>query len=170
MAGTALEEANPPLKHCGECGQILEAGPDSSGHPHQFCPACSWTWYDPPVPITLVLVVTDDGQVVYVRKNAFPPGRWSVVAGFIAKGERAEDAAIREVKEETGLDSEIVAFMGTHIYPARPDQIVITFKVRATGGVLQAGDDADEVEIGPPDPTRCRPGSTAHWLVSSLVG
>lgn len=159
----------PGVKHCGDCGHVLEASLDTSGHPHQFCPSCGWVWYDPPTPITLVLVVTADGQVVYVRKHIWPPGRWSVVAGFIPKGERAEDAALREVKEETGLDAEIVAFMGTHVYPARPDQIVITFKVRVTGGVLQAGDDVDAAEIGPPDPSRTRIGSTAHWLVSSLV-
>lgn len=157
------------MKHCGQCGHLLETGPDPSGHIRQFCPSCNWNWYDPPTPVTLVLVTTDDGRMVYTRKNSFPPGRWSVVSGFIPRGERAEDAAVREVKEETGLDSEIVAYLGTHVYEKRPDQLVVTFKVRVTGGVLQAGDDVDEVDLAPPDLDRVSPGSTSHWLVDYML-
>lgn len=157
------------MNYCGECGHRLQTGPDASGYQRQFCPECGWDWYDPPTPVTLVLVTTPDGQVVYTRKNSFPPGIWSVVSGFIPRGERAEAAALREVKEETGLDAELVAYLGTHVYEKRPDQLVITFHVRATGGVLQAGDDVDEVEVGPPDPNRCREGSTSRWLVQTLV-
>lgn len=157
------------MKHCGQCGAELHEGPDKSGHQRRSCPACNWAWYDPPTPVTLVLVTTTDGNVVYCRKNSFEPGRWSVVSGFIPKGERAEDAALREVKEETGLDTEIVRFMGTHVYGARPDQIVIAFHVRVIGGSPRAGDDVDHVELAPPDPGRLRPGSTSHWLVSQQL-
>lgn len=151
------------------CGCALAAGGDEHSHPRLHCPECGWSWYDPPVPVTLVLVTTDDGSVVYTRKRAFEPGRWSVVSGFIPRGERAEDAAVREVKEETGLDVEIIRFMGTHVYSGRPEQIVIAFHARVTGGTPSAQDDIDELEIAPPDLARLRPGSTSHWLVASLV-
>jgi NADH pyrophosphatase NudC (nudix superfamily) len=157
------------MKHCGECGYGLEEGPDHSGHPHRYCTSCGWTWYDPPVPITLVMVTMPNGDVVYCRKNSFPPGRWSVVSGFVPRGESAEVTAIREVKEETGLDAEIVAFMGTHVYDQRPDQIVIAFHARATGGEPCAGDDVDEIEVAPPDTSRLREGSTSEWLVQALI-
>jgi NADH pyrophosphatase NudC (nudix superfamily) len=157
------------LKHCGMCGCALATGPDESNYTRLYCPECGWNWYDPPVPVTLVLVTTDEGHVVYTRKKSFEPGRWSVVSGFIPRGERAEDAAVREVKEETGLEVEIVRFMGTHVYPGRPEQIVIAFHARVTGGIPCAQDDIDELEIAPPDPSRTRPGSTSHWLVSSLL-
>ena len=157
------------MKHCGECGTALREGADDSGHVRRYCPACNWSWYDPPTPVTLVLVTTDDGRVVYCRKNSFPPGRWSVVSGFIPRGERAEVTALREVKEETGLDAEIVRFMGTHVYDQRPDQIVIAFHARVTGGTPCAGDDVDEIDIAPPDPSRLREGSTSHWLVKHLL-
>lgn len=157
------------LKHCGMCGCALVADSDDHAHPRFRCPECAWSWYDPPVPVTLVLVTTDDGRVVYTRKRTFEPGRWSVVSGFIPRGERAEDAAVREVKEETGLDVEIVRFMGTHVYAGRPDQIVIAFHARITGGTPSPQDDIDELDIAPPDLTRLRPGSTSHWLVATLV-
>jgi NADH pyrophosphatase NudC (nudix superfamily) len=157
------------MKHCGDCGVAMSEGPDPSGHVRRYCPGCGWSWYDPPTPVTLVLVTTDAGEVVYCRKNSFPPGRWSVVSGFIPRGERAELTALREVKEETGLDAEIVRFMGTHVYDQRPDQIVIAFHVRVTGGTPCAGDDVDEIEIAPPDASRLREGSTSHWLVKALI-
>jgi 8-oxo-dGTP diphosphatase len=157
------------MKHCGECGTAMEDGPDTSGHVRRFCPSCAWSWYDPPTPVTLVLVTMPNGDVVYCRKNSFAPGRWSVVSGFIPRGERAEAAALREVKEETGLDAEIVRFMGTHVYEQRPDQIVIAFHARVIGGAPCAGDDVDEIGIAPPDPTRLRAGSTSQWLVQHLV-
>jgi NADH pyrophosphatase NudC (nudix superfamily) len=148
------------MKHCGRCGALLQ---EETGRLR--CPDCSWTWYNPPTPVTLVLVTTDDGRVVYTRKNSFESWRWTVVAGFIERGERAEDAAVREVKEETGLDSEIVKFMGTHVYERNPDQLVVTFHVRVTGGTPQAGDDVDQIDIAPPDPSRLRQGATSWWLV-----
>ncbi len=157
------------MTFCGACGTALEQRPDDTGHSHRRCPACQWTWYDPPVPVTLVLVTTADRQVVYCRKRSFAPGRWSVVSGFIPRGEPAEQTALREVKEETGLDAEIVRFMGTHVYEGRPDQLVVAFHVRVTGGVPVAGDDVDEVELAPPDLARLREGSTSHWLVQQLI-
>lgn len=157
------------MKHCGECGTGMRDGPDESGYPHRFCPDCGWRWYDPPTPVTLVLVTMPDGRVVYTRKNSFEPGRWSVVSGFIPRGERAEEAALREVKEETGLDAELVRFMGTHVYEGRPDQIVIAFHARAVAGEPRAGDDVDEVEVAPPELNRLRPGSTSYLLVASLL-
>lgn len=157
------------MKHCGACGTALTETVDSSEHPCLRCPACNWTWYDPPTPVTLVLVTLPDGRVVYTRKNTFPPGRWSVVSGFIPRGERAEDAAVREVKEETGLDVELVRYMGTHVYAGQPGQIVIAFHARVSGGTPVAGDDVDEVDVAPPELHRLREGSTSWWLVKSLL-
>src|SRR5262245_42013058 len=157
------------MKFCGNCGAETRFGPDEHGSERFHCTACGWAYYNPPTPVTLVLVTTTDGLVVYTRKRSFEPGRWSVVSGFIPKGERAEDAAVREVKEETGLDVEIVRFMGTHVFSGRPEQIVIAFHARVTGGTPIAQDDIDELEIAPPDLSRLRPGSTSHWLVASLL-
>ena len=84
------------MKHCGQCGQALVNRADESGHHHRSCPACGWRWYDPPTPVTLVLVTTEDGNVVYCRKRRFAPGRWSVVSGFIPRGESAERTTLRE--------------------------------------------------------------------------
>jgi NADH pyrophosphatase NudC (nudix superfamily) len=157
------------MKFCGNCGTPTEFGPDPQGAHRHHCAACGWAWYNPPTPVTLVLVTTADGQVVYTRKKSFEPGRWSVVSGFIPRGERAEDAAVREVLEETGLHVELVRYMGTHVYERQPDQIVIAFHARVISGTPLAQDDIDELEIAPPDTSRLRQGSTSWWLVKSLI-
>lgn len=157
------------MKYCGECGTPTTDGPDEFGAQRHRCPSCGWAWYNPPTPVTLVLVTTDDGKVVYTRKKHFEPGRWSVVSGFIPRGERAEDAAVREVREETGLDVEIVRYMGTHVYERLPEQIVIAFHCRVIGGEPRAMDDIDELEIAAPDPGRTRNGSTSWWLVKTFM-
>ena len=157
------------MKFCGECGTATNFAPDEHRSNHHYCPACGWRWYSPPTPVTLVLVTTDDGNVVYTRKKHFEPGRWSVVSGFIPRGERAEDAAVREVQEETGLDVEIVKFMGTHVYGRQPEQIVIAFHCRVLGGTPAPDDDIDELDIAPPDPSRMREGSTSWWLVRTYM-
>jgi NADH pyrophosphatase NudC (nudix superfamily) len=157
------------VKYCGECGTATAFGRDEHECDRYYCPACGWTWYSPPTPVTLVLVTTDDGNVVYARKKTFEPGRWSVVSGFIPRGERAEDTAVREVLEETGLEVEIVRFMGTHFYERQPDQIVIAFHARVLSGTPRPMDDIDEVDVAPPDPSRLRSGSTSWWLVKTFA-
>lgn len=151
------------MKHCGHCGSALEVVTGSLAW--KRCPDCGWSWHDSPVPVVLVLLTTDDGRVVYTRKDSYEPWRWTVVAGFIEKGERAEEAALREVKEETNLDAEMVKFMGTHFFPGRSDQLVIAFHARVVGGTARAGDDVDQIDIAAPDPSRLREGATSQWLV-----
>ena len=62
-----------------------------------------------------------------------------MVAGFVEKGRRAEDAALREVKEETNLESESVPFMSTH-FSGRRDQLMIASHVASAGARPRAGD------------------------------
>jgi NADH pyrophosphatase NudC (nudix superfamily) len=155
----------PEPRFCLHCGATLEQRL-VDGESRAACTACSFVHFDNPVAVAGV-IVRRGTKVLLVRQ---PRGeQFALVAGFLEAFESAEDAAVREVKEETGLDVEIVRFMGTHAYGSRPDQIVIAFHVRVLSGELCAQDDIDEAEFGPPDPSRMRPGSTSHWLVSQLV-
>lgn len=165
MTGAPLET----YRYCTQCGHTLTACEDESGEEHLRCDRCGWVWYDPPVPVVLVVVMRDDGQIVYTRKKGWEPNRWSVVSGFIPKGERAESTALREVKEETCLDAELMRYLISDVYDARPDQLAIAFLARVTGGTLQAADDVAEAEFGPLDPKRVRPGSTDQMVINMLM-
>lgn len=88
-------------------------------------------------------VVRDaDGRVLLVRR-ANEPGRglWSIPGGRVEPGESAREAAVREVREETGLDVEVGDLLLTLVIGP---YLVDDYAATVTGGTLRAGDDATE--------------------------
>ncbi len=96
-----------------------------------------------PLPTADAIIEMPDGAIVLIeRKN--PPHGWALPGGFIDYGESAENAAVREAKEETGLDVRLVEQFHTYSAPDRDPRhhtITIVFIARAEG-TPQGGDDA----------------------------
>lgn len=93
-------------------------------------------------------VVQDaDGRLLVVRRGRPPAkGRWSLPGGRVEAGERAADAAVREVQEETGLDVEVVSFLGfSEVIAADHHIVILDFLAAMQGGEARPGDDADAV-------------------------
>ena len=102
----------------------------------------------------VVLVPGAENGVVLVERK-YPPLGWALPGGFIDYGEPAEAAAVREAKEETGLDVILTGLLGVYSDPARdPRQhtlsVVYTAVARNPGG-LRAGDDAAKARVFPLD-------------------
>jgi 8-oxo-dGTP diphosphatase len=130
-----------------------------AGRVRQVCPACGFIMYRNPVPGAGVLLEmeTSPGEasgVVLIRRGQ-PPfvGWWALPSGYIEADESVEQAAIRECKEETGVDVELLELFGVYSFPEGPVQsgIVIFYRARPVGGELRAGDDAQDVGIFSPD-------------------
>lgn len=77
-------------------------------------------------------------------ERAFPPYGWAVPGGFVDVGETVENAAIREAKEETGLDVTLTALLGIYSNPNRDPRghTVTACYVAEAHGLPQAADDA----------------------------
>lgn len=100
-----------------------------------------------PIPTVDIIIETSDGIVLIKRKN--PPHGWAIPGGFIDYGESAEDAAMREAKEETGLNIEYLRQFHTYSAPDRDSRfhtISVVFIGRARGEP-KASDDAARIGI-----------------------
>jgi ADP-ribose pyrophosphatase YjhB (NUDIX family) len=108
-------------------------------------------------------IILDGDQVLLVRRGEAPSqGRWSIPGGLIHLGERIEDAVVREVQEECGLQIQLLALCGVidRVVPGEPSTtaegpsvryhyIIIDYVAVPTGGTLQAGTDAAEARWVP---------------------
>lgn len=110
-------------------------------------------------PIAAVGIVCLRGEDVLLIRRGKPPleDSWSLPGGRIEWGERAADAALRELREETGCSAEIVGLIdvvdgllsrrGAGDEPPWGHYVLIDYAARWTGGVPKAGDDAREARF-----------------------
>ncbi|MGB9616670.1 MAG: NUDIX domain-containing protein [Desulfomonilaceae bacterium] len=114
-----------------------------------ICPQCGAEvrTYRNPIPTADVIIVHKDGVVLIKRKN--PPYGWALPGGFIDYGETAEQAAVREAQEETGLRVSDLKLFGVYSAPDRdPRQHTITIVFSAhTDESPHGGDDAAEARV-----------------------
>lgn len=100
---------------------------------------------------TVDIVIEVDGGVVFVERKNEPHG-WALPGGFVDYGERLEDAARREAREETGLEVELLALLGVYSDPSRdPRQHnVSAVYVGRARGEPRGGDDAADARVFDP--------------------
>ncbi len=113
------------------------------------CPRCGYPVkvYKNPIPTVDIIIVIDDKVLLIRRKNE--PLGWAIPGGFVDFGESVEDAAVREAKEETDLDVELIKLVGVYSSPDRDPRthtISTVFYAKADG-VPKAGDDAIDVGL-----------------------
>ncbi len=136
-------------KFCASCGSLLEPRP-ASGRIRPVCSECGRVvFYDPKV--VAVTIVEREGKALMVRRASAPGyGLWSVPGGYVDRGEVVEQAAAREVQEETGLLVRIERLVGLFSVAGNP-VIVAAFVGVEIGGRLQAGPEALAADFFDPD-------------------
>ena len=94
-----------------------------------------------------IIIERDEGVLLIKRKN--PPEGWALPGGFVDYGESLEAAAVREAKEETGLDVKLMRQFHSYSEPSRDPRrhTITTVFIGTAGGRAVAGDDASEVGI-----------------------
>jgi ADP-ribose pyrophosphatase YjhB (NUDIX family) len=118
-----------------------------------LCPRCGAPVkiYRNPIP-TVDIIIRHQGGIVLIERRNEPLG-WALPGGFVDYGESLEAAALREAREETGLELAGLRQSGAYSDPARdPRQHNISVVFTADGhGRLRAGDDAAAARVFPLD-------------------
>ncbi|MBF0530372.1 MAG: NUDIX hydrolase [Deltaproteobacteria bacterium] len=117
------------------------------------CPHCGQivSLYRNPIPTVDVIIETEaDGRrgIVLIERKNIPLG-WAIPGGYLDYGETAETAAVREAREETGLEVELTGLLGVYSAPDRDPRhhTITTVFMAEAKGQPQGHDDAARAEI-----------------------
>jgi NAD+ diphosphatase len=125
----ALANWHDTHTHCPQCG--TPTVPHPAGH-LTTCPNDGTEHFPRLDPAVIMLVIDPDDRLLLARNAGWPPGRMSVLAGFVEAGESCEHAVAREVFEESGIVVEQVEYLGSQPWPM-PRSLMLGFRAVAAG-------------------------------------
>jgi NAD+ diphosphatase len=170
LAGRALQIVDWDRNHrfCGRCGAATGR---KAGERARECPSCGLTAY-PRISPAVIVAVTRGDRILLARAGRFPPGQFSVLAGFADPGETLEECACREVREEVGVEIANLRYFASQPWPF-PDSLMLAFTAEHASGeividgkeILEAGwFTADSLPRLPPRVSVAR--RLIEWFVS----
>ena len=138
-------------RFCAQCG-----GPvgfrEKEGRLREVCERCGAVFYRNPLPAAASVVVNEQREVLLVKRKRDPEkGAWCLPIGFAELGETIEEAAVRELREEAGVEGHARGLLDVDSYASDyyGDLLIVTFEIEKTGGRERAGDDAEAVAYFP---------------------
>ncbi|MGH2896800.1 MAG: NAD(+) diphosphatase, partial [Solirubrobacteraceae bacterium] len=143
LAAYAMAMLNWHRRHrfCANCGNATDI---AEGGYTRHCPRCGADHFPRTDPVVIMTVEHDD-RMLMGRRAGWPPGRLSVLAGFVSPGESAEEAVTREVQEESGIIARAPVFVASQPWPF-PASLMLGFHAMSDGGEPRVSDgELDEV-------------------------
>ena len=137
------------IKYCSSCATEMILKPFENIN-RFFCINCDRMEFIAPKVVTGVLF-TIKSKVLLIQRNLEPQrGKWTFPAGFVDRGEKVEDAAIREVFEETGYIVELDKLIG--VYSQKNDPIIlIVYGGHVVGGEITDNSEVQSIQTFPID-------------------
>jgi ADP-ribose pyrophosphatase YjhB (NUDIX family) len=135
-------------RHCPVCGGELESRLLKTGDPERLvCTSCGYVFYlDPKVAVGTVIRTADE-KIVLVKRAIEPGyGLWVFPGGYVDRGEEVRAAALREAREECGLEVRLDGLINIYSYPGRPI-IIIVYAATALDGELCADEECLEARL-----------------------
>lgn len=144
-----------PLKprFCSQCGGEL-AYRTVDEKTREVCPACETVFYRNPLPAAASLVLNEKREVLCLKRGQkLHKGKWALPIGFVEMDESVADAALRELREEAGIEGRILQML--HVDSQKLDYygdvLIATFETEKIGGVETPGKDSEAVAYFPLD-------------------
>lgn len=140
------------MDYCPKCrSQLIQSEVDGRQRLKCSSETCGYIFWDNPTPVVAGIVELD-GQVILVRQKGWPEKWLGLVTGFIERGETPEQAILRELKEELGLEGEILSFVGYYTF-FELNQLILAFHVHAWGDI-RLGEELEAYKRIPPEKLR----------------
>ena len=141
-----MQEKNLYCLRCGTSQEVVKV----HGIDRPVCPSCGYVHYfDPKLATTMLLM--SHMKVLMVRRNTEPGmGLWSFPGGYVDRGENVEQAAAREVREETGLEVEVTELIGLYSSENSPIVLAAYAGVILKGNPFIASDEISDVRFFDP--------------------
>jgi len=139
------------FRYCPKCGGSLQLKVLKDREPERLvCFACGFIFYlDPKLAACTICMV--DGGVVLLKRAIEPAlGKWVFPGGFVDRGERVPDAAVRETFEEAGLRVGLTGVLDVYSFPDY-EVAVVVYAAEVVGGSLAARDESLEARVFPPE-------------------
>lgn len=135
---------------CPKCGGKLSRRLVKAAEPERLvCDSCRFIFFlDPKVAVGTIVAL--DGRLVLLKRGIEPAyGKWVFPGGFVDRGERVEEAAIRETLEESHLEVRLTGLLNIYSYPNHP-VIIIVYTATVVQGAPSAGDETLEAHLFDP--------------------
>lgn len=162
-----LVEWDRTHQYCGACGTATEPAGNERA---RSCPACGLSQF-PRLSPAIIVSVERGEEILLGRSRHFPPGIYSVLAGFVEPGESVEDAVRREVEEESGIAVADIRYFGSQPWPY-PHSLMLGFQSAFAGGEIRLDDELEDAAFFRFDEMpRLFPGqvSIAQWLIHDFL-
>ncbi len=132
MRAVQVLEWDRTHRFCGACGDATDHIPNERA---RRCTRCNLSTY-PRISPAMMVMVTRGRQMLLGRGINFPAGRYSALAGFLEAGETIEQAVVREVREEVGLEIRDLRYFGSQSWPF-PNSLMIAFRAEWASGDIR---------------------------------
>jgi len=152
-------------RYCGHCSAALQDAPDECA---RLCPACR-ALYFPVIAPAVIVLVTWGKEILLAHNNRFKAGLFGLIAGFVESGETPEQAVVREVAEEVGIQVGNIRYWGSQCWPF-PNSLMLGFRAEyESGEVAPDGAEIGEVGFFAPGnwPNTPIPGSIASRMIEA---
>lgn len=126
-------------RFCGCCGTPTI---DVATERAKKCPQCNALFFPNASP-AIIVAVTRGHQILLAHNRNFRPGVFSLLAGFVDPGETLEQAAVREVREEVGVEIGGLRYVSSQPWPF-PNSLMLGFRAQYVSGELAV--DGKEIE------------------------
>lgn len=157
------------FEFCPRCATPLETRRLEEDRERLVCrgEGCGFVFYDNPLPVVAALC-EHEGEILLARNKGWPEGWFGLVTGFLERGEGPEEGVLRELREELGLEGEIVRLIGVYPFPEL-NQLIIAYHVRARGQIC-LGAELEGYKRVSPERLRPWPMGTGHAVRDWLEG